>query len=569
MTRMIRGSVLLAACVGLWSCSSDPTASEAGVPYKIVSLPSVVFVKQDSAKLVAFQLVDALDGQIPTEWTLTANSPLFTEAFDSTFRPIYNPDGTLTLPGQQTEARATLTGVALGIDTLTVTASGKTLDVIVNVVPGTLHATFSPSNPAPGDTVTMTMPPELRLDPTSAVTFTGNLPPIIVSRAADSMSLRFISAPTTMTNATVTKVWNTQFPTLPATTYPTEDKVVGTKSGLFNGFLPATFSTLTPAAAPVVMTMNASFGVLPSTAISFTGQTAPIINNANVTGDSTVVNFSVGPNVNQKVNVTKVYAKGAPQFLYTLESANYMVSPVILNFPATLDVANPKVGQNVTMTAGAGFTFNASATPTFGAAGAALVISRTATTITFQPVPGSFGNPSVTGVVAASAPAFTLTLPALLAAPLAMQNASNFTGQGAPATAPLVVSPGFYDLSPLTSACAAAGSGGGAGCQYYKFNIAAAGAHTFALTWNSTDDLGLYFMDSAGNGLSPSGSPNPPATPGSFSCDSKGNGATGHPETCTVTFSAAGSYILEVADYGPFYPPGTAPTPSWIEVTFN
>ena len=367
MTRMIRGSVLLAACVGLWSCSSDSTSSEAGVPDKIVSLPSVIFVKQDSSELVAFQLVDALDGQIPTEWTVAANSPLFTVAFDSTYRPVYNPDGTLTLPGQQTEARATITGVALGIDTLTVTASGKTLDVIVNVVPGALQVTFSPANPAPGDTVTMTMPAGTLLSQTSVVTFTGNQAPIIVDRAADSTSLRFISAPTTATFATVTKVWDTNFPTNPAATYNTEAVLTGTMSGAFNGFLPGTFSTLAPSGPPVLMTMNAGFGVLPTTVISFTNQTPPIINNANVTGDSTQVSFSVGPNVNQKVNVTQIYAKGAPQFLYTLESTGFMVSPVVLNFPATTASATPVWGDTVTITLGAGYKLSPTSAITWAA----------------------------------------------------------------------------------------------------------------------------------------------------------------------------------------------------------
>ena len=195
MTRMIRGSVLLAACVGLWSCSSDPTADEAGVPYKIVSLPSVVFVKQDSSQLIAFQLVDELDGTIPENWTFSNTSPNFAVAMDSSYRPIYNPDGTLTLPEEQTVVRVTITGTALGVSSFTASAGGKTLVIPVNVVPGTLYATFSPSNPAPGDTVTMTMPGTLRLADTSAVTFPGNLAPIIVDRAVDGTSLRFISAP--------------------------------------------------------------------------------------------------------------------------------------------------------------------------------------------------------------------------------------------------------------------------------------------------------------------------------------------------------------------------------------
>ena len=151
MTRMIRGSVLLAACVGLWSCSSDPTADEAGKPFKIVSLPSVVFIKQDSSQLVAFQLLDELDGQIPETWTLSGNTANFNVALDSSFRPVYNSDGTLTLPEKQTEVRATITGTALGISSFTVSAGGKTLTIPVNVIPGTLYATFTPANPAPGD----------------------------------------------------------------------------------------------------------------------------------------------------------------------------------------------------------------------------------------------------------------------------------------------------------------------------------------------------------------------------------------------------------------------------------
>lgn len=560
MTRMIRGSVLLAACVGLWSCSSDSTASEAGVPDKIVSLPSVVFVKQDSSELVAFQLVDALDGQIPTTWTVAATSPLFSVAFDSTFRPIYNPDGTLTLPGQQTEARATITGVALGIDTMTVSASGKTLDVIVNVVPGTLHATFSPANPAPGDTVTMTMPAGILLSQTSAVTFTGNQAPIIVDRAADSTSLRFISAPTTATNATVTKVWDTNFPTLPFATYNTEDKLVGTMSGAFNGFLPATFSTLTPSGPPVIMTMNAGFGVMPSTAISFTGQTAPIINNANVTGDSTVVDFSVGPNVNQKVNVSKVYAKGAPQFLYTLESSGFMISPVINNFPATVDVSNPQIGQTIVLTAGAGFTFSATATPSFGAAGAAIILGRTATTLTIQPVPGSFGNPSVTGVIAASAPAFPITIPAVLGAPFALQaTAATMPGTSSIATAPLVAPGGFYDAGSFGASADCADF---SPCQIYK--ITGTGANkTFTVTWSNSTDLGLYFMDAAGALIGP------PSNPW-FLCDSHGNGATAQPETCTVPLPAGTNY-LELDNFGPAYPGGAGanPAPAWVGIRFN
>ena len=57
MTRMIRSSVLLAACLGLWSCTSDPTADEAGVPTAIVASPAVAFVTKGASELVKFGLV--------------------------------------------------------------------------------------------------------------------------------------------------------------------------------------------------------------------------------------------------------------------------------------------------------------------------------------------------------------------------------------------------------------------------------------------------------------------------------------------------------------------------------
>ncbi len=146
--RKIRGMVLLAACVGLWSCSSDPTADQAGVPDKIVSLPSIVFVNVDSSSNIGFQLVDALDGQIPAEFTITNTSTYFDVTVDSMFRPVYNPDGTLVVPAQPTEVRATITGLTAGKDSFQISAGGKSLYVPVQVVPNLLAATFSSLTPA-------------------------------------------------------------------------------------------------------------------------------------------------------------------------------------------------------------------------------------------------------------------------------------------------------------------------------------------------------------------------------------------------------------------------------------
>jgi hypothetical protein len=560
MTRMIRGSVLLAACVGLWSCSSDPTADEAGVPFKVIALPSVVFIKQDSSQLISFQLVDEFDGQIPENWTFTTSSPNFTVAMDSSYRPVYNPDGTLTLPEQQTEVRVTITGAALGISSFTASAGGKSLVVPVNVVPGNLYATFSPANPNPGDTVTMTMPATLRLSPTSAVTFPGNVAPIIIDRAADSLSLRFINAPTTDTTAVVTLVSNAEFPTIAPVTLTTKDKVTGSQSGTWDGKLPATLSPLVAGQVTVTLNSAYSFKCDPTcanaspTVFTFPTQTAPIV--SSVSADSTVAVLSVGPNVASPLQATRVTFKGAPQFEYTLVSADSVISPVIASLPATLSVTNPQIGEPTVLTAGAGFTFAATATATFPGGGTAVVVSRTASTLTLQPWPGSSGQPTVTGVIAASAPAFQLTLPATLPTALTMQATAAaippIAGTDAFATAPVlsVGNVGVFDAASF--GCVGCGVNG-FDSQIYSLTVPA-GSRTFTLIYSNDSDLGLYFQTVAGGG--------PVVTTG---CDAHGNGAGAQPETCTATFPA-GTYFLNVENFAPAYPD---PDPIWIALRFN
>ncbi len=448
MTRLIRGSVLLAACVGLWSCGTDSTSSEAGVPYKISSLPSVVFIKTDSSQLISFQLVDELDGQIPATWTITSSSPNFTVALDSSYRPVYNSDGTLTLPDSQVLVRATITGVALGGSTFTVSAGGKTLDIPVNVVPGTLYATFSPANPAPGAVVTMTMPPTLRLTPASAITFPGNVNPVAYTMAADSMSATFISAPTTDTMATVTNVYNIEYPTITPVTLRSQTKVTGTQSGTWNGKLPAVLSPLV--AGSMTATLNPAYAykcdptcanALPSV-FTFPTQTAPIV--AGVSADSTVVTLNVGPNVASPLQVTRVTFKGAPQFEYTLVSEDSVTSAVISSFGARLDQlqsANCLARCSDRRTPG-----SPSARPPRCRgrwSGPRSWLSRTGTAITVLTDPGLGGQPrsAMTGVISATAPAFQLTaIPAVLPNPLVMQGTVGFTlpGTDDPNTAPLV-----------------------------------------------------------------------------------------------------------------------------------
>jgi hypothetical protein len=195
MTRMIRSSVLLAACLGLWSCTSDPTADEAGVPTAIIANPTVAFVTQGQSQLIKFGLVDELGGLVPSTWTIGAVPPEFTVAFDSSYRVVYNSDGTLTLPDNQSEIRVTLTGIAGGAGSFTVSASGVSLDVPIGIVPTTVPATIAPSSVGLEESSVVTMPAGYTLTPASTFTAGTVNPAYVVSIAGDGSSAEIILTP--------------------------------------------------------------------------------------------------------------------------------------------------------------------------------------------------------------------------------------------------------------------------------------------------------------------------------------------------------------------------------------
>lgn len=561
MTRMIRGSVLLAACVGLWSCSSDPTADEAGVPYKIVALPSSVIIKQDSAQLIEFQLVDQLDGQIPEQWTITANSPNFSVDLDSTYRVVYNTDGTLTLPDSQTQVRATITGTSLGNSSFTVSAGGKSLVIPVSVAPGVLNATFTPANPAPGDTVTVTLPAGLLFTPTSVVFFPGNDSVIVVSRAADSTSIRFISAPSTDTTANISKVFNTNLPTVTPVNLVTAGKLVGSQSSLLpngQGPLPVTISDLTPDATPITATLAAQLAFTDSTKFSFPDQAPP--SPTSVSPDSSTATLTVFPNVSSPLRATNFIFRGAPQFKYAAVSANDVVSTIVVaNVPATFVPSAPVWGDTVTITIGAGYKLSPTSVVTWGANGLfparTVSIAADSSSMKVLPLPGSDGVATITNVLGVSYPGFAIKLPTT--ATMVKLTHSSTTD---PATAPTVLRPGFYydDGKSVTPVCLA----GGTSCSFYKLVVSSTATITFTFRWtttfsttgaNNTTDMGMYFLNSSLTSFV-----------GTYGCDSRGGGASAQPETCTATF-AAGTYYIEADNYG-----ATAgASPQWLTIQMN
>ena len=334
-------------------------------------------------------------------------------------------------------------------------------------------------------------------------------------------------------------------------------------SGTWTGDLPATVSPLV--GGQITVTLNSAYAFKCNGActtpdsvqsvFTFPAQTAPIV--AGVSADSTVATLDVGPNVDSPLQVTLITFKGAPQFEYTLVSEDNVVSPVISSFPATLSNATPQIGEPITLTAGAGFSFNtALGTASWPLVPNAIVTGRTANTITLYPYPGSAGNASgVTGVIPASAPAFQLTLPTVLTTALAMQAtvAPGLAGTDDYGTAPFITAQGVIDAVSLAVPSAQCNSA--AACQVYQLSVAAAGTVAFTMTWNSTKDLGLYFLDSGLNFLT--------TNVDVYGCDLHGGGAPRRRKPARSRSRRPATTYLEVENgYG------TDPVPTWIAIRF-
>jgi hypothetical protein len=237
-----------------------------------------------------------------------------------------------------------------------------------------------------------------------------------------------------------------------------------------------------------------------------------------------------------------------------------VVVPPVAGYPATFSSATPAIQDTVTVTIGTGFQFLPTATLDFGGT-PALIVSQSATQISFVPVPGSTSGPAtLSGVAFSSLPAFPLPdLPSgdAITVPAA------YTGTDAIATAPTLALPAsgasatYLDGNAATaSANCLAGPGGGDACLIYQIVLAAPTVFDVSATWEpSATDVGVYFSNAAN------------ASAGGGACDSNGRGATASPEACTITLPA-GTFYMQVTSYGAFYPQND-PDPTSIAVTFT
>jgi hypothetical protein len=315
MKRWLRGSVVLATAVGMWSCSGDPTDSFRGGPSRIVATPASLFITEGQTEAVIVQAQDDQGNPLAVTFDTTVGAGI-SVIEDVTFLPTNGAP----IQGQ---TRYLITANTFLATSFTVRAEGDSLVIPVRGLPATFAGTFSNVAPALGDTVTLTAPAGLRFGPETFITFAGAAgDPVITGISADSTVLSFLPAPSTDTVASVAGLQPTYAPGVTLDTLETTTKLTTT----LVADVPAVFSDPTPAQNQLVTVSAPGFKFLPSAGALF--------------GADTAVVFSVAADSSSMTFVAKPGATGipAPELFGIVLS---VLPQVPLKLPTTTNLAYP------------------------------------------------------------------------------------------------------------------------------------------------------------------------------------------------------------------------------------
>jgi len=295
----------------------------------------------------------------------------------------------------------------------------------------------------------------------------------------------------------------------------------------------------------VTITAPSGLKFTPTSAVTFTAGALAIASRA---ADSSNIKVVMGPGAGGVATVTNVKQGYAPTLAaLTLASTNSLATtPAVTVVPTTVSTAAPAFGSTMTVTLGGGLRLTSTSTITVGGR-TAYILSKTAdsATATIVPFGGSTGNVAYTNVVLSFLN--SVLLPALPGDKTVTVGAvTNDPNALAKATAPTVTLPAvgetliFSDGSPYPASGACGGIGGGDGCRWYKFVLAAPLKVDIELKWdpNTTADLGLY-------------SENGGAT---FNIDAFGGQAGGPEAKANITIPAGTTYFVNT-----YYAPGVPP----------
>ncbi len=546
MNRLVRGSIMLAAAVVAWACSS----SLGDDPDKIDTLsatPTVLFVANNDSQNVDVEALNQEGQQLAADFTVSNTGAGINVTLDTLFLIFPGQGNSPTRARYSVRAASTTSFVSTSF---TVSSGGHDVTIPVSVTPANLDIAV-PGNPLPGEVVTLTAPANVRFTPQTTVDAPGGAQ--VTSLSADSSQITVvfnvgnIGATVTVNNVVVTYLPGQTF-NLPLTTPITTDSIAS---------FHLTTNTLAPNTGDqVTITIPAPFKATPASVVTIPGTGTAIFS---VSADSSTVIFLVGPNANGPVTINNLRIGTATNLgPFTLSTAGTLTSPALTSFTAGYSTSTPNANQNVTITA-AGFKFGPG-TKVFIGNDQQTVISVAAdsnSAIFRAHAPGASGTLSVADIRLSFLNAVGLTLNATAGVTVGA-TINTLAGTDQLATAPLVEIPdagktgGVFDNSPFATGPAICNTTLGGPCRLYKFVTTVARTFGVAASWDNSSDIGIYFTNSGGTALV-----------GTTACDAHGP-APGNFESCTVTALAAGTYFIVVDDFSPFYgPPDDVPAGSF------
>ncbi len=546
MNRVMRGTVVFAAALGLVSCGGDPTSALRNGIDHLTATPGALFIRPDSTKLVVITAVDKQGNSLGTGFSLGTVGAGITVVADDSFNLVYDTQGKLVPPTNWTRIRYIVSGVAnTSNSSFVVSAGGKSITIPVRLVPDSVPGVATSNlTPAVGDTIAVTAPTNFRFSSMSTATdLTGDTLALDQSEgvtrlsvSADSSTMLIVVGPDASGPIYIDSVVAQYAPAVGGYTLTTTNAITTSAT------LPNTTIAPTTAAAgdTITVTAPAPYKFTPASVPTVTGAGLASLG---ISADSSTISFLIGPSAAAAVSVSDLIVDGGAGIgTFTLTSgATTLNTPAVPNFGSTFVSATPGGFPNidtVTMTVAAGFRLLPTATVSFGGT-TALVTSRAADSMSlrFIPVPGAAPiAATVNGIVLSFLPTVSLSLPsATLLTPPAPSGAKVL------ATAPTITIPaaGVTTITTDAGQFAAAAECGNIGyhCLFYKIVLGAPRTFDVTLNWGNTADIGGYFIDAAGNDQF-----------GDFACDANGSGATGQPESCTETLPA-GTWYLALADF--------------------
>jgi hypothetical protein len=543
MKRYLRGTVLLAATVGVWACSGDPTGDINGEPTRLVSNPSSVFIDQGDSAFILVSAKDDAGGTSATVFEVSAVGEGITVTRDTLFQGVYDGVGDFAGVSATNSARYSVKGIDFKATSFTVSAAGQTLVIPVKVAPAKIDFTFSSVTPALGDSVEVTAPAGTFFTPQSRVTFAAGPVTRFVSVSADGSTLRFLPGPNTSGAASITNVGVSYNDTLRFTAV---SKLTLTNPNLRS--VTGVFSTQTPAlGAPVTLTLPADVRVLPDSAKLATilgASLAPL--SITVSADSGTITFVPPPNADSTLLIPGIVHRLLPQFPQRLETTLKLTTPVLTKLVATTSTNAPAAGAPVTLTitGDPALTFkNTTTAPVITIGGRrSLVqsISADKRTLVFLAAPSSADTAiTVAGIDVAG---FNLTLTTTSGA-FAAANASTMValpGSNAVATAPVIAAPvAVGDYSSLFDVVGGVDENNGYR-QYYSVTIPTTGKYTLRALWPTGADMDFQWRNATNTG----------SVAGQTSAATLAN-----PETSTATLTGGTTYIIRVFNFGAGIPP--------------